>query len=80
MTDLRGDRVAMIFEEPMTALNPAYTIGDQLMEGYLRRQGRLRRRVPRREPCSFWRRSALHRQASACGNTRISFRAGSASV
>jgi peptide/nickel transport system ATP-binding protein len=36
---LRGDRMAMIFQEPMTALNPAYTIGDQLMEGYRRHKG-----------------------------------------
>jgi len=32
---LRGNQMAMIFQEPMTALNPAYTIGNQLMESYL---------------------------------------------
>ena len=36
---LRGNRMAMIFQEPMTALNPAYTIGNQLMEGYLLHRG-----------------------------------------
>jgi len=33
---LNGDRIAMIFQEPMTSLNPIFQIGDQLMEGYLR--------------------------------------------
>jgi peptide/nickel transport system ATP-binding protein len=34
--NLRGDRISMIFQEPMTSLNPCYTIGNQLMEVYLR--------------------------------------------
>ncbi len=29
---LRGDRMTMIFQEPMTALNPAYTVGEQIEE------------------------------------------------
>ncbi|MEM9146226.1 MAG: ABC transporter ATP-binding protein [Pseudomonadota bacterium] len=32
MADIRGNRMAMIFQEPMTSLNPAYSIGDQLAE------------------------------------------------
>ena len=36
MNALRGNRMAMIFQEPMTSLNPSYTIGDQLTEGYRR--------------------------------------------
>ncbi len=38
MTDIRGRRMAMIFQEPMTSLNPCYTIGDQLEEALLRHQ------------------------------------------
>jgi len=36
MRDIRGDRISMIFQEPMTSLNPAFTIGDQITEGILR--------------------------------------------
>ncbi|WP_229729469.1 ABC transporter ATP-binding protein [Agaricicola taiwanensis] len=34
--NLRGNRMAMIFQEPMTSLNPAFTIGDQIAEGIIR--------------------------------------------
>ncbi|MBI1243910.1 MAG: ATP-binding cassette domain-containing protein [Alphaproteobacteria bacterium] len=37
--DLRGSRMSMIFQEPMTALNPAYTIGNQLCGVYRRHKG-----------------------------------------
>jgi peptide/nickel transport system ATP-binding protein len=36
---LRGDRLAMIFQEPMTSLNPSFTIGDQIIETILRHRG-----------------------------------------
>ena len=32
MRDIRGNRIAMIFQEPMTSLNPVFTVGDQIME------------------------------------------------
>ena len=32
MRKLRGGRMGMIFQEPMTSLNPVYTIGDQIIE------------------------------------------------
>jgi peptide/nickel transport system ATP-binding protein len=44
MRDVRGNRISMIFQEPMTSLNPAFTIGDQIVEGILRH-----RRVGRAE-------------------------------
>ena len=39
MTDLRGARLSMIFQEPMTSLNPAFTVGDQIAETVRRHQG-----------------------------------------
>ena len=39
MRAIRGNRISMIFQEPMTSLNPVYTIGDQLMEPLRLHQG-----------------------------------------
>ena len=35
MEKIRGDRISMIFQEPMTSLNPVYTIGHQVTEAIL---------------------------------------------
>ena len=44
MRDVRGDQISMIFQEPMISLNPAFTIGDQMMEAL-----RIHRRISRAE-------------------------------
>ena len=35
MKSIRGNKISIIFQDPMTSLNPTYTIGDQLMEAIL---------------------------------------------
>ena len=49
MQDLRGDKIAMIFQEPMTSLNPLMTVGSQISEMIQRH-----RRVNKKES---WKRS-----------------------
>jgi len=39
LTDLRGTRIAMIFQEPMIALDPVFTIGEQIGETVIRHEG-----------------------------------------
>ena len=39
LADIRGNRMSMIFQEPMTSLNPAYTIGHQIAESIQRHRG-----------------------------------------
>jgi peptide/nickel transport system ATP-binding protein len=47
---VRGARIGIIFQEPMTALNPAMTVGDQIAEGILwHRGGAVGRRAARAE-------------------------------
>ena len=43
MRTIRGRRIAMIFQEPMSSLNPVYTVGDQIGEMFRRHLGLSRR-------------------------------------
>ncbi len=44
MQQIRGNRISMIFQEPMTSLNPIFTVGDQILENI-----RLHTRLSRKE-------------------------------
>ncbi|WII72220.1 ABC transporter ATP-binding protein [Bdellovibrio sp. 22V] len=47
MRSIRGNEIAMIFQEPMTSLNPVYTIGDQIEEAILLHQKDLNKQQAR---------------------------------
>jgi ABC-type dipeptide/oligopeptide/nickel transport system ATPase component len=80
MRDVRGSQVAMIFQEPMTSLNPVHTVGFQITEA-MRAHDRRASEPPSCEPrdrglpaC------ASPRRTGASTNTRTSSRAACASA
>ncbi|MBQ2253225.1 MAG: ABC transporter ATP-binding protein [Clostridia bacterium] len=48
MRKIRGNRISIIFQDPMTSLNPTYTIGHQLMEAILLHTGRNKKQARER--------------------------------
>ena len=48
MRSVRGKRLAMVFQEPMTSLNPVYTIGDQIGEAVALHEGGSKSQVRKR--------------------------------
>ena len=80
MCQLRGDDIGMVFQEPMTALNPVKTIGEQVAEGIRLHTGvgRAEAEAARGEDARSRRPAA--RKSFRCRVIRISFPAASASA
>ena len=55
MRQIRGNEISMVFQEPMTSLNPVFTVGDQIMEA-IRLHQKVTRGRPRtrRSRCCGW--------------------------
>ncbi|MFC7693345.1 ATP-binding cassette domain-containing protein [Paeniroseomonas aquatica] len=78
LQDFRGSDVAMIFQEPMTALDPVFTIGQQIAETVVRHEGSSRAAgMARALDCSSWCRSP--RRSAGWRPIRMSSRAASGS-
>ena len=75
---LRGNRLAMVFQEPMTALNPLHTIGQQIGES-LRLHKRLDAAQPASRPCACCSGCSCRRPRSGWAPTRTSSQAASGS-
>ena len=58
MRQMRGDDIAMIFQDPMTSLNPVYTVGEQIAEA-LRLHRKLSRKDARRATIEAMREVAI---------------------
>ena len=78
LRELRGTDVAMVFQEPSTALNPVYTVGWQIAEG-LRAHASISRGTPGPRRSTSCAGSASPTPSSASTTTRTSSPAGRSS-
>ncbi len=77
---MRGNDISMIFQEPMTSLNPLHKVEKQVGEILRQHRGLVARRPRGTGRWSFWRRSASATRRPASAPIRTSSPAGSASA
>ncbi|GAB5469981.1 MAG: ABC transporter ATP-binding protein [Rhodospirillales bacterium] len=58
MEAVRGDRIAMVFQDPMSSLNPSFRVGDQIAEGLTAHKG-LGKEAARRQAIDLMRRVGI---------------------
>ena len=80
MREVRGGEIAMIFQDPMTSLNPVYTVGDQIVEAILTHQRIGKAAARDAGPSTCCARSASPRPIAASTTSRTSSRAACASA
>ena len=81
LREIRGGEMAMIFQDPMTSLNPVLTIGDQISEALLTHNaGHERRRRPRAHDRAARARGRAVRRAARAISTRTSSQAACGSA
>ena len=71
MQSIRGRDVSMIFQEPMTSLNPVFTVGSQIMEAIMLHQTRRPRRGPPEDDRAASTKSAFQNPSNASTPIRI---------
>lgn len=72
MRKLRGNRISMIFQEPMTSLNPVFTIGYQIEESLILHKG-MDKKAARQQAIHLLELLEFRRQENVWMNIRISF-------
>jgi len=71
MRSIRGKRIAMIFQEPMTSLNPVFTIGAQIVEA-IRLHQDVGKAEARHRAIEVLEKVRIPSPSAACDNTHTS--------